>query len=131
MIKDGVATTREIDDAIRMGFGLRWAQMGLFETYRIAGGEAGLESYIKQFGPSLHWPWSRLTDVPELDTDLIEAISAQSEEQSGKVSIRDLERLRDDNLVGIIRSLRGTASGAARTILDHEKSLADFSQPQC
>ena len=29
------------DDAIRYGFGLRWAQMGLFETYRIAGGEAG------------------------------------------------------------------------------------------
>jgi carnitine 3-dehydrogenase len=41
LVKDGVATTAEIDEAIRMGFGLRWAQMGLFETYRIAGGEAG------------------------------------------------------------------------------------------
>ena len=30
LIKDGIATTEEIDDAIRMGFGLRWAQMGLF-----------------------------------------------------------------------------------------------------
>ena len=38
LIKDGVATTEEIDDAIRYGFGLRWAQMGVFETYRIAGG---------------------------------------------------------------------------------------------
>ncbi|MGX5849308.1 3-hydroxyacyl-CoA dehydrogenase NAD-binding domain-containing protein [Mesorhizobium sp. PL10] len=101
MIKDGVATTREIDDAIRMGFGLRWAQMGLFETYRIAGGEAGMESYMEQFGPSLYWPWSRLTEVPELDKNLIEAITAQSEEQSGEFSIRDLERLRDDNLVGL------------------------------
>ena len=42
MLKDGIATTTEIDDAIRMSFGLRWAQMGLFETYRIAGGEAGM-----------------------------------------------------------------------------------------
>jgi hypothetical protein len=28
LVKDGVATTEEIDEAIRMGFGLRWAQMG-------------------------------------------------------------------------------------------------------
>ncbi|MBT4520687.1 MAG: carnitine 3-dehydrogenase, partial [Halieaceae bacterium] len=27
LIKDGIATTEEIDDAIRFGFGLRWAQM--------------------------------------------------------------------------------------------------------
>ncbi len=38
LVNDGVATTEEIDDAIRYGFGLRWAQMGLFETYRTAGG---------------------------------------------------------------------------------------------
>ena len=31
LINDGVATTHEIDDIIRFGFGLRWAQMGLFE----------------------------------------------------------------------------------------------------
>ncbi|MDE0852649.1 3-hydroxyacyl-CoA dehydrogenase NAD-binding domain-containing protein, partial [Yoonia sp.] len=28
LIKDGIATTEEIDNAIRYGFGLRWAQMG-------------------------------------------------------------------------------------------------------
>ena len=27
LIKDGIATTEEIDNAIRYGFGLRWAQM--------------------------------------------------------------------------------------------------------
>ena len=36
LVRDGIATTAEIDDAIRYGFGPRWAQMGLFETYRIA-----------------------------------------------------------------------------------------------
>ena len=41
LIKDGIATTEEIDNAIRYGFGLRWAQMGLFETYRIAGARQG------------------------------------------------------------------------------------------
>jgi len=33
LVKDGIATTEEIDNAIRYGFGIRWAQMGLFETY--------------------------------------------------------------------------------------------------
>ena len=31
-----------------MGFGIRWAQMGLFETYRIAGGEAGMKHFIER-----------------------------------------------------------------------------------
>ena len=57
MLKDGIATTEQIDNAIRMGFGLRLAQMGMFETYRLAGGEAGMENYMAQFGPSLQWPW--------------------------------------------------------------------------
>ena len=39
LVKDGIVTTEELDDAIRFGFGLRWAQMGIFETFRLAGGE--------------------------------------------------------------------------------------------
>ena len=41
LVNDGVATVEEIDDAIRYGAGLRWAFMGTFLTYRIAGGERG------------------------------------------------------------------------------------------
>ena len=42
------------------------------------------------------------------------AITSQSDAQSGSRTIRELERLRDDNLVGFIRALRhsGTAAGA-------------------
>ncbi len=83
LVKDGVATTEEIDDAIRLGFGLRWAQMGLFETFRIAGGEAGMRHFLHQFGPALKWPWTKLMDVPEMDEALIEKIAAQSYAQSG------------------------------------------------
>ena len=87
LIKDGIATTQEIDDAIRYGFGLRWAQMGLFETYRIAGGEEGMAHFISQFGPCLQWPWTKLMDVPELTDKLIEQIANQSDAQSGHKSI--------------------------------------------
>ncbi len=125
MIKDGIATTEEIDDAIRYGFGLRWAQMGLFETYRIAGGEAGMKHFIAQFGPALAWPWTKLMDVPELTDDLVQTIADQSDAQSGHMSIRELERLRDRNLVGIMRALKQTATGAGETVLAHEAHLTD------
>lgn len=116
LIKDGIATTEEIDDAIRYGFGLRWAQMGLFETYRIAGGEAGMAHFIEQFGPCLSWPWTKLMDVPELTPELVETIAAQSDAQSGHLSIRELERLRDGNLVAILRALKARDSGAGAVL---------------
>src|SRR6056297_4301839 len=123
LVKDGVATTEEIDNAIRYGFGIRWAQMGLFETYRVAGGEAGMRHFMAQFGPALEWPWTRLTDVPEFTPELVQLIAAQSDAQSGHLSIRELERLRDDNLVAILRALKGQGAAAGKLIRAHDDSL--------
>jgi len=119
LVKDGVATTEEIDDAIRYGFGLRWAQMGLFETYRIAGGEKGMAHFIEQFGPCLEWPWSKLTDVPELNDELVNRIAEQSDQQSGQYNICELERIRDKNLVAIMLALKEQNWGAGQLL--HEK----------
>jgi len=118
LIKDDIATTEEIDNAIRYGFGLRWAQMGLFETYRVAGGEAGMKHFMEQFGPALAWPWTKLMDVPELTDELVDKIASQSNAQSGHLTIRELERKRDENLVGILRALKARDSGAG-TLLRH------------
>jgi carnitine 3-dehydrogenase len=116
LVHDGIATTEEVDDAIRYGFGLRWAQMGLFETYRIAGGDGGMRHFISQFGECLTWPWTKLTDVPELDDDLIDMIAAQSDEQSGDHDVRELERIRDRNVAAILLALEHNGWGAGRTI---------------
>ncbi len=123
LVKDGVATTEEIDDAIRYGFGLRWGQMGLFETYRVAGGEAGMAHFIAQFGPCLQWPWTKLMDVPELTDELVQTIADQSDEQSGMHSIRELERIRDDNLVGMMQALKQRDWGAGALLNAHDKTL--------
>ncbi len=123
LIKDDIATTEEIDDAIRFGFGLRWAQMGLFETYRIAGGEAGMAHFIAQFGPCLSWPWTKLMDVPDLSDELIDKIASQSDAQSGAHSIRELERIRDDNLVGMMRALKHGNWGAGAVLNAHDAAL--------
>ncbi len=112
LVKDGVATTEEIDNAIRYGFGIRWAQMGLFETYRVAGGEAGMKHFMAQFGPALKWPWTKLMDVPEFTDELVDLIAGQSDAQSGAYSIRELERIRDNNLVAMMRALKAQDWGA-------------------
>ena len=124
LVKDGVATTEEIDEAIRMGFGLRWGQMGLFETYRVAGGEAGMKHFMAQFGPCLTWPWTKLMDVPEFTDELVDLIAGQSDAQSGHHTIRELERIRDSNLVGFLRVLKDRDWGAGKVLKDHDKMLA-------
>ena len=130
LVNDGVATTAEIDDVIRFGFGLRWAQMGLFENYRIAGGEGGMKHFIQQFGPSLDWPWSKLTDTPDLSDQLVERIGSQSDAQSGHLTIRELERIRDNNLVDILLALEGNSWGAGEMVSDLRNNLPGASTLQ-
>lgn len=137
LVKDGIATTEEIDDAIRYGFGIRWAQMGLFETYRVAGGEAGMRHFMAQFGPALKWPWTKLMDVPDFTDELVDLIADQSDAQSGMHSIRDLERIRDNNLVAMMRALKAQDWGAGALLNAHDRAIAtlpdldqaDLSQP--
>ena len=123
LIDDDIATTGEVDDAIRYGFGLRWAQMGLFETFRLAGGEAGMAHFMAQFGPSLQWPWSKLTDVPELTDELVQKIVCQSDAQSGQFPVRELERIRDRNLVGMLRFLKEQDWAAGAVLNEHDRRL--------
>ena len=124
LVEDGVATVEEVDDAIRYGAGLRWSSMGTYLTYRIAGGEGGMRHFMEQFGPALQWPWTHLTDVPELSEALLDRISEQSDAQAGGASVRDLERLRDRCLVAVLRGLRSVPYGAGETLATYESRLA-------
>ncbi|WP_440657502.1 carnitine 3-dehydrogenase [Ensifer adhaerens] len=127
LIQDDICDTETLDNVMRYSFGMRWAQMGLFETYRIAGGEAGMRHFLAQFGPCLKWPWTKFTDVVDLDDALIEKIGAQSDAQAAGRSIRELERIRDENLVGIMHALKsgngGEGWGAGKLLADFEAKL--------
>ena len=130
MVNDGVATAGEIDDAISLGAGLRWSIMGTFLVYRIAGGEAGMRHFMAQFGPSLKWPWSKLTDVPELTDELLNRIADQSDAQAAGRSIDELERYRDECLVAVLQALRTRHAGAGAVLAEHERALFDLAHPR-
>jgi carnitine 3-dehydrogenase len=123
LVADDVATADEVDEAIRLGAGLRWACMGPFLTYRIAGGTAGMRHFMEQFGPALQLPWTKLTDVPELTDELLDKVVAQSDAQADGLDVRALERLRDDCLVSIVQGLRAHDVGAGAALADHERAL--------
>ena len=74
-------------------------------------------------------------DVPDLDEALVEKIVRQSDEQTGALSIRELERLRDDNLVAIIQALAvqrgGSGWGAGALLREHEARLRAAERAAC
>lgn len=107
LVNDGVATTGEIDDAIRFGAGLRWSFMGTFLTYTLAGGDAGMRHFMNQFGPALKLPWTYLP-APELTDTLIDDVVAGTSAQLGEHSIGALERYRDDCLLAVLDAVRVT-----------------------
>jgi carnitine 3-dehydrogenase len=122
MVNDGVATTGELDDSIVYGPGLRWAAMGTNLIYHLAGGESGMRHMLKQFGPCLKWPWTRL-EAPELSEQLIDRMVEGTQVQANGRSIRELERLRDDYLVAIQQVLRQFNIGAGATLRALEERL--------
>ena len=104
LIKDGIASTEEIDDAIVYGPGLRWAFMGVCLTFHLAGGEEGMKHMLEQFGPALKLPWTKLK-APELNKKLKDRMISGTKKQAGKFSIDDLEKQRDYFLIEIMKTL--------------------------
>ena len=104
MVAEGVATTAEIDDAIRFGPGLRWAFMGTCLTFHLAGGDQGMRHMLAQFGPALQLPWTKLVAPPLTDT-LIDRMVEGTQAQAAGRSVKALERYRDDALISIMETL--------------------------
>ncbi|MGI9433312.1 MAG: 3-hydroxyacyl-CoA dehydrogenase NAD-binding domain-containing protein [Geminicoccaceae bacterium] len=123
MVKDGVATTDEIDRAITYGPGLRWAGMGTCLTFHLAGGDGGMRHMLEHFGPALELPWTHVK-APELTPTLIERMADGCSTQAGDRSITELEQQRDAYLIAVLKALRETGVGAGKTLLDHEARLA-------
>ncbi len=123
LVHDGVATVEEVDDAIRFGAGLRWAFMGTFLVYRLAGGEEGMRHFMEQFGPALKLPWTKLMDVPELTDGFLDRLAEQSDAQAAGRGLRALEQTRDDCLISIMQALKQHDFGAGSVLAAYEARL--------
>ena len=134
LVADGVATTQEIDDVMTHGFGLRWAQMGLFETYRVAGGTGGFRHFMEQFGPALELPWTKLMDTPEFTPELVDTIVTLTERIAEDGTVLSREGY-DENGNEITaedlpaEASAGRAATSAEAPAAAEEAAADIAEP--
>ena len=104
IINEGYATTKDLDDAIIYGPGLRWSLMGTFLTFHLAGGKMGMEHMLEQFGPALKLPWTKLK-APRLSKSLKKKIIEGTKDQSKNKSINSLSNRRDNFLIDLQKLL--------------------------
>src|SRR5690625_1632440 len=111
IVNDGIATTEEVDASIIYGPGLRWALMGPFMTLHLAGGEEGMRHMLKQFGPALKLPWTKLI-ASELTEELANKVIDGCEQQTKGYNLDKLEERRDEFLIELIKLLEKYWPGA-------------------
>lgn len=119
LVNDGVATTGELDDAIKYGPGLRWAIMGTNLIFHMAGGDTGMRHMLHQFGPALKLPWTKL-EAPELTDELIDRMVEGTHEQAEGKTVKELEQLRDNCLIDIMRTLQKYEIASGKVLADDE-----------
>lgn len=112
----GVGTTGDIDDAIVFSAGLRWAFMGSFMTYHLAGGPGGMRDFLKQFDPTLELPWTDLK-FPQWSDELSDKLVEGCEAQAQGKTVAQWEAKRDAVLIDILQVLHRHGLGAG-TVLD-------------
>jgi len=102
IINEGYATTEDLDRAIEDGPGIRYPLMGTFLTFHLAGGQDGMKHMLKQFGPALKLPWTKLK-APKLTKKLSSRIIKGTKKQTKGKSIALLSNIRDEYLLNLLK----------------------------
>ena len=102
IINEGYATTEDLDRAIEDGPGIRYPLMGTFLTFHLAGGKAGMKHMLKQFGPALKLPWTKLK-APKLTKKLSSRVIKGTKKQAKGKSVALLSNIRDGYLVNLLK----------------------------
>jgi len=111
IVNRDAGTTADIDNAIIYSAGLRWAFMGPFMTYHLAGGEGGMAHFLSQFDPELELPWTDL-GFPKWSDELEQKLISGCETQAAGKNYRQWEEKRNAVLVDIIKVLEKHGIGA-------------------
>lgn len=103
LIDQGVASLEDVDAAVALGPGLRWAVLGPNATLHLGGGPGGLSSFIDKLGPAFESYWDDL-GTPRFTPEIRAKLAA------GVATLPDREQLqaeRDRKLVEVLALLHG------------------------
>ncbi|MBT8339772.1 MAG: hypothetical protein KJP07_07140 [Desulfatitalea sp.] len=102
LVLDGVATVEDVDKAISLGPGLRWAVMGPHLLYHLGGGKGGIEYHTKHLRATKE---GMLRDLKDWKTFPPQVSETLAKGLPGVDKIEDLSEQRDQKLLEIIRAL--------------------------
>jgi 3-hydroxyacyl-CoA dehydrogenase len=104
LIEQDVVSVADVDAAVCMGPGLRWALMGPNLIYHLGGGPGGIRHFFEQFaGPTTAF-WADLGSPnlgPELQKKIVDGVL---EEADGR-SFEALSQERDSLIIGLLQLL--------------------------
>jgi carnitine 3-dehydrogenase len=110
MVEAGIAEVADIDAVMTQGPGLRWASMGPFLTYHLAGGEGGIRHYMEHLGPTQESRW-RTLGSPQLTPTLIETVVREVLAMVGETPIEELAQRRDEALIRQLLNAKAQRNG--------------------
>jgi 3-hydroxyacyl-CoA dehydrogenase len=101
LVNSGVASVRDVDDAVSWGPGLRWGLMGPHLILHLGGGQNGMEHFMQHLSePFSRW-WADL-GAPQLTPEVQEKIIAGVREEAAGRSVAELEKERDRLLLALL-----------------------------
>jgi carnitine 3-dehydrogenase len=103
LVEQGVVSVADVDAAVCMGPGLRWAIMGPIMTFHLAGGEGGLRYLLDHIPVAQLWPE---LGTPDMTGAFQSRLIAGVEAEAGGRGIAELARDRDRKLVDILGAVR-------------------------
>ncbi len=104
LVNENVASAQDIDAAMSMGPGLRWAIFGPQMVFDLAGGRAGLAHLIDHLQPAIE-TWMDDLGNPRMTPELRERMVQGTQQAREDKSFESLLRYRDRHLIDILKSL--------------------------
>lgn len=105
-VQNDLASVKDINAAVAMGPGLRWALMGPHMIMNLTGGASGYRKMLDDFGPGIAGWWKTMNENPQLSEVLKKELITGIEEEARGRSISQLEEERDEQLVELLKMLK-------------------------
>ena len=103
LVEQGVVDVADVDAAVAMGPGLRWALMGPILTFHLGGGAGGLGYLMEHIDVSTLWP---VLGTPAMTDAFKQALIAGVEAEAGGRPVEDLARTRDARLLALLKAIQ-------------------------
>jgi carnitine 3-dehydrogenase len=106
LVRSGVATVEDVDKAVSLGPGLRWAVMGPHLIYHLGGGAAGIRGHVAHLTGTKEGMLRDLASWTTFPADTADVLERGVVEEAAGRGIEALEAERDEALAAVVLALR-------------------------